>query len=489
MPSALSLNTAVVWRKEDDMSLLKAKSPQSREKRLNTLSAYLGEIHPLVEGFRNETISQRIRTFSQTSYDEVIYVLRLLNRIGDSVTVIHGPRGCAAAQLYLNSAEGGDSRWAVTNLNERDTIMGADAKLRETVVALHRRYRPSLIFIVATPVVAINNDDIQAVATELAEELEAKIVPVYSDGFKSKSAVTGYDVALHALLRHLVVSEEKLRGNYVNLVSVAENAQDLAEVERLLWELGLRVNTLPNTASVENFVKASQARLSISIDPDNGDYLGNALEREYGVPFVQPPLPVGIEGTRQWLAAVGEAAGLKEAVDELHDRESNDLKGVLSGGELRGVRVYVSLPAAAAFGVVTLVEELGGEVVGVSVEHLDSLHERELTRLLVDKPGLQLHVAQGQPFEEANILHRARPDLYVGGAGQQLVAAKLGIPAVTVHATGILGYRGVRQFVRLAAKALRNKAFVLNLAGNSSLPYFDSWRQKSPYWYIKQEVK
>ncbi|KAF0219093.1 MAG: nitrogenase molybdenum-iron protein alpha and beta [Geobacteraceae bacterium] len=473
------------------MSLLKGKASKTREKRLNTLSAYMGDIHPLVEGFRKETVSQRIRTFSQSTFDEVIYVLRLLNRIADAVTIIHSPRGCAAAQLYLHATEreGEDGRWAVTNLNERDTIMGSDAKLRETVVSLYRRYRPRLIFIVATPAVAINNDDIQSVVEELREELDVRIVPVYSDGFKSKNAVTGYDVALHALVKYLIVKEQKVRGNYVNLLSVTENASDLETVEGLLKELGLRANILPNRAAPENFVKAAQAKQSISINPDYSDYLGKALESDYGVPFVQPPLPIGINGTYRWLSAIGEATGLKDAVDDLHARESGAVLRLREKAALQGVRVYVNLPAATALGVAAMVEELGGEVAGVTIEHVDSLHEGELAALLARKPGLQIHVAQGQPFEEANILQRTRPDLYVGGLGQQVVAAKLGIPAVSINNTGILGYRGVARFVHLAVKALKNRAFILNLAKNSGLPYADGWRQKSPYWYIKQEVK
>lgn len=471
------------------MSLLKQKSPKIREKSLNALSAYLGDVHTLVRDLGTESVNQRIRTFSQSTYDETIYALRLLNNIIDAVTVIHAPRGCGAVQLYLNSADGNNSRWAVTNLNERDTILGADAKLRETVVFLYRRYKPSIVFIVATPAVAINNDDIQSVVEELSEELEVRIVPVYSDGFKSKNAVTGYDVASHSLLKYLVGRNQEVKGNFVNLLSVAENRHDLAEVERLLYDLGVRANTLPDTACLENFAKAPQAKFSISINGDYSNYLGKALESEYGVQFVQPSLPVGINGTYQWLSAIGEATGLKDAVDDLHALESGELKQLIEKADLKNTKVYINLSASVAFGVAALVEELGGEVVGVTVEHVDSLHERQLTELLSRKPDLQLHVAHGQPFEETNILQRLKPDLYIGGFGQQVVAAKLGIPAVSLHNVGILGYTGVSRFVRLAAKALRNKAFVLQLAENSRLPYHDAWSQKSSNWYIKQEVK
>jgi len=469
--------------------MLRQKTAKTREKRLQTLSAYLGEVHPLLQDLGQDDVSQRIRTFSQSSYDEIIYILRLLNKIEDAVTVIHAPRGCGAAQLYLNAAKLNRSRWAVTNLDERDTILGADTKLRETVHALYRRYRPSLVFIVATPAVAINNDDIQSVADELGEELGIKVVPVYSDGFKSKSALTGYDVALHALLKYLVVKKPEGRGRYLNLISVAEKGEDLAEVQGLLHELGLRVNVLPDTAALDNFAEAAQARFSIGIDPDSSDYLGKALASEHGVPFVQPSLPIGIEGTHRWLSALGKAAGVTAAVDDLHGLEKGELKALIKKAKLKNVRVYISLPASAALGVADLVEELGGEVAGISVDQVDSSHARQFAERLAQKPDLQLHVAQGQPFEEANILQRVKPDLYVGGFGQPVLAAKLGIPAVSVHRVGLLGYGGVRRFARLVSKALRNNSFVARLAAGAGLPYHDAWQKKSPNWYIKQEVK
>ena len=79
------------------MSLLRAKAPRSREKRLDTLGAWLGLVSAASTEFAGEEIAQRIRTFAQSSNDDLLYALRILAGIRDSVTIIHGPRGCAAA--------------------------------------------------------------------------------------------------------------------------------------------------------------------------------------------------------------------------------------------------------------------------------------------------------------------------------------------------------------------------------------------------------
>lgn len=468
------------------MSILRAKAPKNREKRLDSLSAHYGELRSLTREYDDGNVPQRIRTFAQGSPDDLLYALRLLSRIRDAVTIVHGPRGCAAAELLF--ARNGSDRWAVTNLDERDTIMGADAKLRTAVKALYRRHRPAAIFIVATPAVAINNDDIQSVVDDLSEELSTKVVPVYTSGFASKNAITGYDIAHHALVKYLIVGEAPERRDHVNLLSVAESDADRSEAERLLGELGLSVNTLPDSADPAGFARAASAFLSISLDPDATNYLGEALESTHQVPFLKTPRPIGIAATGAWLEAVGVAAGKEREAAELHVRQSALIAGVLEEAPLRGVRVYLSLPAATAFGVVNLVRELGGEVAGLTVEHLDRLHHTALGEVQRATLLSHIHVGHTQPFEEVNILKRLAPELYVGGANHLVHAARLGIPTLSLVNGPILGYRGAAAFARTAARALRNRSFVAALSA-IGLPYQKQWYQRSPHWHIKQEVK
>ena len=146
--------------------MIKPLQPPTRERRLNALSAYLGEIESLIAEFDAGVPTTRIRTFSQTAADDVTAALGVAGEIEGLGVVVHGARGCAGALAPRT-----DRPWVVTNLNQRDTILGADGALARTLRQLHRRHQPWAIVIVATPVVAINNDDIQAVAEELSDEL------------------------------------------------------------------------------------------------------------------------------------------------------------------------------------------------------------------------------------------------------------------------------------------------------------------------------
>jgi nitrogenase molybdenum-cofactor synthesis protein NifE len=470
------------------MSPLRAKAPRSREKRLDTLSAWLGPVSAASAEFAAEDIVQRIRTFAQSSHDDLLYTLRILANIKDSITIIHGPRGCAAAGLY-HEAAGSSTRWVVTNLDERDTIMGADGKLRRAVTALHHRYHPSVVFIVGNPVVAINNDDIQSVVDELHEELDLPIVPIYVTGFSSQNAVSGYDTALHALLKYLSgASRSTEKDETVNLLSVAEHPLDRAEAQGLLEQLGIVLNILPDASTVDTFKSAVAARASIPLCSDAPEYLGTILQEKYGVPIIDAPRPVGIGGTGRWLNAIGAVLDRVQAAEDLHVRKADEVRSLLGGFSLAGIRVYISLSAANAFGVLDLVEELGGEIAGVTVTHLDRLHTRHLNELAARNPTLQIHVSDGQAFEELSILRKISPDLYLGDSAHIGQVARLGIPTVSLETIGIIGYSGVIRLVLRVRSALNNRSFGSTLSG-AKLPFHEAWYRRSHNWHIKQEVK
>ncbi|NTU85535.1 MAG: hypothetical protein HGA45_40300, partial [Chloroflexales bacterium] len=149
----------------------------------------------------------------------------------------------------------------------------------------------------------------------------------------------------------------------------------------------------------------------------------------------------------------------------------------------------LSLPAPYAFGILELLRALEAEVVGLSVHALDRRHLGQLERLRAERPGLPLHIGEGQRFEEANILKRLAPDLHLCWDEHAAVALRLGIPAVALRELGVLGYRGTQRLVAQAARALQNQAFAASLGEPSGAPYKESWYQKKPGWYLKHEVK
>jgi len=469
------------------MATLRQKTSPVREKRIGALSAWSGSAAALVKEAAQGDLDQRIRTYAQDLPSDVEHALELLRTIDGLGIVVHGPAGCAAA---LHGPHPAATPWLVTDLTERDSIMGSDAKLRKAIQELHRTRSPKAIAVVATPVVAINNDDIDSVTEELKDELSIPVVALYTDGFRSKVGSTGRDVAIHSLIKHLLPLRRRAEGAHVNLLAVRENRADVEQFQRLLSELGVESVVFPQFSSVGQAQKLSEAKLSIALDPDEAQYAGTAFEDIYGIPFLKTPAPFGSIGTTAWFTALGAALGKADEVELLVDRESKRIQGALHAVEAwQGSRVFVNLAPAQALAFGAVAKELGLVVVGLKTPWVAAHHASLLTDLVASEPETPLLAGEGQAFEEVNLLGKLKPDLYITAGVPPIHALRSGIPVVNLDDVPLLGFSGVERLARAIERALANRSLSRFLSEGGDEPYDPSWLKKSVHWYIKQEVK
>jgi nitrogenase molybdenum-iron protein alpha/beta subunit len=462
--------------------------PITRERRLQAVSAYLDKPDALAAEFAAGETTQRIRTFSQAAPDDLVAALDLLGRVKGAAIVVHGPRGCAAA--LVGSAP--LAHWAVTGLDQRDTIMGSEGVVEHAVLALVRRHKPWAVFVVTTPVVAINSDDARDVVLSLTDGLGIPVQLVRTDGFRSRVAATGFDAACQALLNLVPPVAEGTQDDLVNVLS--RDVAGAKAAATLLADLGLDVNVLPAGADADGFARAARARLSICIDPDATTAFAAGLQAAHGVPVLRAGVPIGLAASRRWVDAVAAAVGRPVMVGEGPPSTAWPQPAPLGvdGGPApamtAGVRVHLALPADAAFAAAELVTELGGAIAGLTVEHLDSSHSETLHAFTRAHPGVTLHVAAGQPFELVNLLGKQRPDLFLGTPELAALAAAAGYPAVGLTPAALIGWRGAARLAERAGAALRNPAFVRRLSAAPS-PYAAGWLRRSADWHVKQEVR
>jgi nitrogenase molybdenum-iron protein alpha/beta subunit len=340
--------------------------------------------------------------------------------------------------------------------------------------------------------VAINNDDIRTVAAELSDELDIPVIQVACDGFRSRIAATGYDAAYQAILGLIphAHKDQSRNSTLINLVVSGDQTSNMTHLVELLSDIGLTVNKLPSGAGKEQFVQAGQASVTIVADADTDSLFAQEIEKNHNVPYLRLPAPVGLDATGDWLAAVGAATGRLDAARALHQERLEDSACSLYNKVFDGTRIYLGgFPVPVAIAVATLVRISGGLVTGISVDHVDLSHGDQLKVLQEKQPGVQLHVAAGQPFEEANLLRRTKPDLYIGTPERVVWAARAGIPVVAIEAGCTLGYLGLQRLFQRAHNALANPAFEQRLSRTAALTYQDAWYRRSPDWHIKLEVK
>lgn len=463
--------------------LFRARVAPTREKRCGALAAFHGTLAALAR--EAEAPVPRLRTFVHDHPSDLQAALALLSGVAGLGIVVHGPAGCAAA---LRGARG---PWASTGLDQRDSILGGEARLAQTVRALHAAHAPQAVAVVATPVVAINNDDIETTAVELREELGIPVFAVGCDGFRSRLAGTGTDVALQALLRHLVPLRPRERGGQVLLLASGSSAADVAAAGALLAELGLPWTALPQGLAVDTLEPVASARLAVALDGEDDGYAAALLQEGYGVPAIAPPPPVGRAASSRWLAAVGDATGHGAQARLLATRHEQRLAE--AGAPLArfaGARVAVALPAAQAAAFDGLLAELGLRGAGFVLPSV-SAGERAAVAALAQAGGERpVIVGEGQGFEETHLLRRLAPDLLVTRGQPAAHALALGIPVLDLQATPITGYDGVEAVARAIGRRLARPALAAFLgAGPAREHYTPGWLGRSPNWYIKQEAR
>lgn len=469
------------------MTSLPQRTAPVREKRTGVIGAFAGTVDALAREAAAGPLPQRVRTFTQDGPSDLQRALALLRSIDGLGIVVHGPAGCAAALL----ADGPEAPWATSGLSQRDSIMGGDAKLETAIRALHASRAPRAIAVVTTPVVAINNDDVLSVTWTLRDALGIPVFPVFADGFRSKVAATGHDVAVHAVAANLLPHRQGAAGaDAVTLLAVSEGVEDLAGLTALLAEAGIESTAFPRSAQVAALGRVASSRLSVAIDPDEAEYAGETLRRLRGVPYLAPPPPVGFAGTTRWLSAIAQATGRSAdaaTVAARNGRRAGDARERLA--RHAGAGIFVSLPAPLAFGVAELAAEMGLAVAGLSVPSVGAHHAERLARLAAADPALPILVGEGQVFEEVNLLRSLRPALHVASGAAAIHALRLGIPALDLQRVPFLGYDGAERFAAAVTRRLEHPGFASFLAGEPDGTYLPAWLAKSAHWFIKQEVR
>ena len=463
------------------MSFIEDRKALTREKRLSALSHFHGTLEGLIDEVSGTEIKQRVRTLSQIHVDETIYAFNVLSKIEDAAIVVNGSIGCG--NLGIAHADQGLG-WYSTNLVERDTILGGDDKLREAVLRAYEEKHPKAIFIIGTPVVAINNDDINSVILELEDEVGVPIISIYTDGFKSKTPVTGYDIVTHSLLKNLVDKAPKEKEDFINIISFSENIEDLGAVVESFKELKIAYHIIPSFSTIDDIRAASRAKATVVLNPEEGEYLAKELEEVFNVPYISSEAPIGFRGTKNFLLKLAAFLGIEEKAIEYVDEVEAELTKSLSKDVLAGKRIFVDASFSKIPALTRYLKYLGGNVVGIGSPFIDLENRKQISKLDFLSKGTIVVVGNGQYFEKANALTKTEADIYISEFEGSSFAADEGVAVVAIKNIAIYGFKGVELIHDTILKSLRYSEVVA--IGESR--YKATWKKKSGNWYVKQEV-
>jgi len=504
------------------MYYLEAKSAPAREDRHKTNIAFGGTSAKMKGCLKNGCFGKEgclnlsRRSFTQTHGCQFTLSLAILNTLRKSVIIMHGPVGCGICSMgnigmnksfkQLRDPDAEGIIWISTNLDEPDVINGGEKKLREAVLFADSEFRPETIIVANGCVPALIGDDVDTILSELQEQTAAIIMPIHCEGFKTKVMATAYDAVYHGILKKyvrqpdrekfLVEKElEEMERQYrisrnVNILNVGSMSRaDELELERILSGIGLNVRFIPCYAEPEDFPYSLETSLNVSICGTHDDYFVEHIKTKYNIPFIIDTIPIGRKNTDRWILLIAEKFGLEKEARRFIAEENRILDESLNKyrNVLKGKKVFLAGGEVRIIATAEIIQDLGMEIVGFKAHHFDQFIE-PIFDALENVDDVTIGVATNQPFEQANLIQRLKPDVLITHSGGNNIAAKHGLPQLPLFGPtyNYMGYSGVFDITRRLARVMRNNQFNKNLAENTSLPFKKEWYDKDPFAYIKE---
>ncbi len=478
-----------------------ASTVEVRDHRVGAIVSYHGTAAELVEKSR-AGFKETERKFSQCSDCSQGCAETLTYMVRGAAVVIHSPLGCCNPAVQFVAGQAGTKARNLppqkvqaisTNISSKETIYGGVEKLRSAILEAYRRFSPTAIFVQSSCAAGIIGDDIESVIDELEEEIDVPLVPIYCEGFKSKTWASGFDAAFHGILRKIVRKPEKKEGDLVNIF----NFQGCDHFTPFLEKLSLRANLVVPLATVEMLSQMSEAACSTHICETLGTYVAEALEQKYGVPQVKAPSPYGIAWTDQWVRELCKVTDRVALGEKLIAEEYERIKGPLAQmrEKLAGRTAYIFAGDSYAHNLANIARDLGMKVVGVTTLHHDQKTDSDSEELntldkLVQSGGdiADFSVCNRQPYIMVKILKKLKPDVLITRHNNiAVVGTKVGIPSIRANDANVIAlYDGVISLGSRILEALAAQKFYDNVSSHITFPYTTWWMNESdPFFFEK----
>lgn len=475
----------------------------NREDRPNAVTGGVGCIREISTKYQKRCLKNADRSFAQATQCQEINSIAALLSIEDAVFVVHSPNGCVGCVSFMNDffkvgqyhrgvSNIRNARYIVTSLDESDVIFSGEKKLKAVVHDANSRYKPNIIFIFTSCASGIIGDDVDNIASSLQEEIEAIIVPIHCEGFKSKVAATGFDTVFNAIEDYLLkdIKPEKEKGLINVFATTSIGYKDQLEIESLLSVLDLHVNYIPFYSSVEKLRKIPAAEYSVAICQVFADEFMEHLKRKYDIPYSKTVMPIGLRNTDQWFLSIAKLVGKEDIarkyIEEQHKKVAPEINKIKELTE--GKRVFICTGTGRGIAAATLIEDFGMKLVGIQTPTYEEALFEDFDRLEKIHGGdFIIDIANMQPFEQANLVKKVKPDFFIG---MSTWVSKLGIASTHILEAKrpTFGYKGLIYLGRKIENAIENPSFNIKLTQHKKLPYKDSWYEENAFKYFKEEV-
>ncbi len=255
--------------------------------------------------------------------------------IKDCIGLVHGGQGCVMFVRLIFSQHFKESfELASSSLHEDAAVFGALNRVEQGVDVLLMRYpHIKVIPIITTCSTEVIGDDIDGLVLKLNEGLlkekyadrEVHLVPIHTPSFVG-SMVSGYDVAVKDFVAHFAKKEGACNGK-INLLTGWVNPADVTELKSLMADMEVDAIVLfeieefdspimpegnhisHGETTIEDLESTANALGTIALNRYEGSRAANYLEKNFDVPAIIGPSPIGIRNTDTFLANLKKVTG------------------------------------------------------------------------------------------------------------------------------------------------------------------------------------
>jgi len=399
--------------------------------------------------------------------------LSTITAINGFVPIIHGGPGCGVAAFFGQTFPGGfrGSGWIggvaipSSNTYEEEVVFGGENRLKEQIEKTLELVDGDRYIVVTGCTAELIGDDIKGVLRDISTD--SSIIYAETAGFRG-SSYTGYENLLDAIIEQVLeVKEKNLK--LVNLIGIVPSQDvfwegNLAEIEKVLNDIGLEVNTLVNGKNLEDL---SSASLNIVLSPWIGVEAAKKLKNRYDIPYIVNPLPIGVDQTNEFVEKIGEFFKI-DVGEYIEKEEAKTYKSIEKIADF-----IVDMDVQPKFITATdsnyaialnkfLVTELGWIpsaaliIDGVPDDYRDSI-KNELN--FKDLPSPEI-VFESDSYKIWKKLEKESPDFIFGNSSDKDVAIKINVPILTIsfpitnRVVIEKSYAGYRGAIRLIEDAL-----------------------------------
>jgi nitrogenase molybdenum-iron protein alpha/beta subunit len=412
----------------------------------------------------------------------------VINGIRHVVPLVHGPTGCPLyVSDFVRTRECCEIRGvpleptACTSLDESHVIDGGEGQLLESVKEAYAKYHPDLIVILSCCCSGIIGDDVESIAHEAEKLVGCRVLAIRSEGFGGDFR-SGYEDAFK-LIMELMEPPRQKREKTINILgarwgpTTTEFEMDLDEIERLLAEVGIKVNAvIAGGCSVEELRRAREVELNASWCYDWGQKLGDLMEERFGIPYSKTGQPYGLRATEEWLLGVARPLGLEREAQAVIAKETEAVASDLSylRQALEGKTAIIEISEfpgpIRALSLARMAEEFGAHPVVINV-HPYTIKERMPSIKFMLESGMNPEIiltrglfrlgsfrSSKETEDELEAIVRDYEDpIFFGNAGRFPPCPVVNLTLMNPAFQPQYGFRGITNIAALVRQALENR--------------------------------